>query len=103
MPTRNVVLTDYQEQFIAGLVDSGRYKNASEVMREAIRVFERKENSELAQIAALKEAIIVGEADFATGNYDEYSPMLLNQLADEVRAEVADERQQTAQSAEILR
>ncbi len=93
MPTRNVVLTDYQEQFIAGLVESGRYKNASEVMREAIRVFERKENKELARIQALQEAIIVGEADFAAGRYDEFSQELLDKLGAEVSAEcIANEK-----------
>lgn len=36
---QNVILSDYQVQFIASLIDSGRYKNASEVMCEGIRVF----------------------------------------------------------------
>lgn len=99
MPTRNVVLTDYQEQFIANLVDSGRYKNASEVIREAIRVFERKENEELARIQALHDAIIVGEADFSIGRYDAYSPQLLEQLATEVQATFAAEHPKKAQNA----
>ena len=34
MPTRNVVLTDQQTEFIKQLVSSGRYQNASEVLRE---------------------------------------------------------------------
>jgi antitoxin ParD1/3/4 len=33
MPTRNVVLTKHQEKLIEILVDSGRYQNASEVLR----------------------------------------------------------------------
>ena len=37
MPTRNVVLTDRQAQFIEKLASSGRYQNASEVLREAAR------------------------------------------------------------------
>ena len=35
MPTRNVVLTDQQTQFVEQLVASGRYQNASEVLRVA--------------------------------------------------------------------
>ena len=38
MPTRNVVLTDRQEALIEALVQSGRYQNASEVMREGLRL-----------------------------------------------------------------
>ncbi|HEX8587316.1 ribbon-helix-helix domain-containing protein, partial [Pseudomonas sp.] len=34
MATRNVVLTPHQDQVIHDLVQSGRYQNASEVMRE---------------------------------------------------------------------
>jgi antitoxin ParD1/3/4 len=34
MPTRNVVLTEHQETLIEMLVQSGRYQNASEVLRE---------------------------------------------------------------------
>ena len=43
MPTRNVVLTKRHEAFIHGLVESGRYRNASEVMREALRSLEQRE------------------------------------------------------------
>jgi antitoxin ParD1/3/4 len=37
MPTRNVVLADYQASLVKQLVDSGCYENASEVLREALR------------------------------------------------------------------
>jgi antitoxin ParD1/3/4 len=33
MPTRNVVLTDHQAALVEHLVASGRYQNASEVLR----------------------------------------------------------------------
>jgi len=36
MPTRNVVLTDQQENFVRELVEAGRYQNASEVLREGL-------------------------------------------------------------------
>ena len=37
MPTRNVVLTKRQEKLIETLVGSGRYQNASEVLRDGLR------------------------------------------------------------------
>ena len=45
MPTRNVVLTEHHEKVIADLVGSGRYQNASEVMREGLRLIEEREYS----------------------------------------------------------
>lgn len=41
MATRNVVLTLHLEQVIH-LVQSGRYQNASEVMREGLRLLEQR-------------------------------------------------------------
>lgn len=34
MPTKNVVLTRRQEELIETLIESGRYQNASEVLRD---------------------------------------------------------------------
>ena len=43
MATRNVVLTDAQSKFVNSLVSSGRYQNASEVLRAGLRLLEREE------------------------------------------------------------
>ncbi|MBV9290137.1 MAG: type II toxin-antitoxin system ParD family antitoxin, partial [Hyphomicrobiales bacterium] len=40
MPTRNVVLTERQTALVESLVKSGRYQNASEVLREGLRLLE---------------------------------------------------------------
>jgi antitoxin ParD1/3/4 len=48
MPTRNVVLTDYQAELVERLVASGRYQNASEVLREGLRLVESRETEEKA-------------------------------------------------------
>lgn len=69
MPTRNVVLTDAQAQFIERLVTEGRYQNASEVMREGLRLVEDKEERTKAQLKALREAARIGIADIESGRY----------------------------------
>ena len=43
MPTRNVNLTDELDHFVLAKVESGRYENASEVVRAALRTLEREE------------------------------------------------------------
>ena len=40
MPTRNVVLTEQQAGFVGELVAMGRYQNASEVLREGLRLLQ---------------------------------------------------------------
>ena len=43
MPTRNVNLTHELDRFVATKVKSGRYENASEVVRAGLRTLEREE------------------------------------------------------------
>ena len=50
MPTRNVVLTDHQAQLLERLVASGRYQNASEVLRAGLRLVEQQEDREAARL-----------------------------------------------------
>ncbi len=44
----NISFTDKQEQYIRDLVASGNYKNASEVVREAIRLHGEEQERKLA-------------------------------------------------------
>ena len=43
MPTRNVSLTKELDRFVARSVKRGRYANASDVMRSALRLLEQDE------------------------------------------------------------
>lgn len=43
MPTRNVNLTEELDRFVLGKVETGRYENASEVVRAALRALEREQ------------------------------------------------------------
>ena len=64
MPTRNVVLTNHQASYVEGLVSSGRYQNASEVLREGLRLVEQREAEDASRLEALRSAVRVGLADF---------------------------------------
>jgi antitoxin ParD1/3/4 len=72
MPTRNVVLTAHHEDLIETLVTSGRYQNASEVLREGLRLVEQREAEEAAKLEALREAARIGFADIEQGRYREF-------------------------------
>jgi antitoxin ParD1/3/4 len=69
MPTRNVVLTDRQAELVEKLVSSGRYQNASEVLRDGLRLVERRDAEEVIRLKALREAVKVGIADADQGRY----------------------------------
>jgi antitoxin ParD1/3/4 len=62
MPTRNVNLTNELDHFVRAKVDSGRYENASEVVRAALRTLERDEREYEAKLAAMRTAIDEGDA-----------------------------------------
>jgi antitoxin ParD1/3/4 len=66
MPTRNVNLTEELDNFVLAKIDSGRYENASEVIRAALRTLEREEQQFEAKLAALRTAIDQGDASGAT-------------------------------------
>ena len=60
MPTRNVVLTDKQEAFVGELVAAGRYQNASEVLREGLRLLEDQVQRRQAELADIQTGVITG-------------------------------------------
>jgi antitoxin ParD1/3/4 len=67
MPTRNVVLTERQAKFLENMVSSGRYQNASEVMREGLRLIEQQEAEKAAKLKALRDAVQLGIDDIEAG------------------------------------
>lgn len=69
MPTRNVVLTDHQAALIEQLVQSGRYQNASEVLREGLRMVEQRDTEDAYRLAALRKAAQEGIADIDAGRF----------------------------------
>lgn len=54
MPTRNVNLTDHYSHFVENLIASGRYKNASEVMRAGLRLLEQESKEDEAKLSVLR-------------------------------------------------
>ena len=71
MPARNVVLTEHHEKVISDLVASGRYQNASEVLREGLRLIEERDSRDTARLKILQEAARAGFADFDAGRFIE--------------------------------
>ena len=83
MPTRNVVLTDQQVELVEMLVHSGRYQNASEVLRDGLRLLQRRELEETAKLEAIRGALDDAEAAVAAGDLYDYSPALFDDIDEE--------------------
>ena len=56
MPTRNINLTEHLDEFVDHQVTTGRYSNASELVREALRLLEAQEQEHEAKVKALRQA-----------------------------------------------
>lgn len=67
MPTRNVVLTDHQSRMIDQLVHEGAYQNASEVLRDGLRMVEASRERHAAKLGALRALVDEADKDIANG------------------------------------
>ena len=72
VPTRNVVLTEHQAELIETLVESGRYQNASEVLRDGLRLVEQREAEDTSKLKALRAAARVGVGALDRGEFKEF-------------------------------
>lgn len=93
MPTRNINLTDRLDRFIAKEVKAGHYGNASEVVRESLRLLQLRKQEEQAKLKWLRDAVQSGidQADRGEGMVFN-TPEELDAFLDEVGEEVLRER-----------
>ena len=97
MPTRNVNLTKHFDRFIESGVASGRFSNASEVVREGLRLLEQREQEDKAKLEWLRAAAKEGFDQLDRGEGIEFGSMddfdvYIDRIGKEVSAEIAAER-----------
>jgi len=95
MPTRNVVLTERQGELIETLVKTGRYQNASEVLRDGLRLVEQREAEDEGKLKALRAAARVGAAALDRGEFKEFGTIedlqsYLNDLSEKIISRTAE-------------
>lgn len=92
MPTRNVNLTDDLDRFVETNVSSGRFSNASEVVREGLRLLEQRDKENRAKLEWLRAAAKEGADDIERGDYDTLDSIEdIDAFIREVREEAAIE------------
>jgi len=71
MTTRNVSLTDMLDGYVEDRVQSGAFQNASEVVRDALRLHKARTDEDARKLERLNRLIQEGEDDIAAGRYVE--------------------------------
>jgi antitoxin ParD1/3/4 len=71
MPTRNISLTTVQDAFIDRMVRNGTYQNASEAVRDALRLLRQRRLEDAARLRELRRRVQTGLDDFDRGDFDE--------------------------------
>jgi antitoxin ParD1/3/4 len=71
MPTRNINLTAQQDAFVQEVVEAGEYQNASEAIRDALRVLQQRRREDNLRLKALRAQIKVGAHALERGDFAE--------------------------------
>jgi antitoxin ParD1/3/4 len=69
MPTRKFSLTDQLNSFVEASVSSGQYRNASELVREALRLLAQRQQEDALRLERLRMAVREGEEAYMRGEY----------------------------------
>lgn len=71
MPTRNISLTAEQDAFVDEVVRSGDYQNASEAIRDALRVLRQRRREDALKLRVLRAQLRIGIEALQRGDADE--------------------------------
>jgi antitoxin ParD1/3/4 len=89
MPTRNINLTEHCDGFVERQVSSGRYSNASEIVRAALRLLEEHEQEREVKLKVLRRAAKQGFDEIDQGRgLVLTNTKALGRLFDEIEVEV---------------
>jgi antitoxin ParD1/3/4 len=86
MPTRNISLTAEQDAFIEKAVKSGEYQNASEAVRDALRVLRQRQREDALKLKALRAQIKAGVEALDRGEYTEVADADLDRYLEDMTA-----------------
>lgn len=81
------MLTERQVEPIDARVETGRYHNASEGLREGLRLKEQRDVADAPKLSALREAARIGRADSDAGRFTTVSDA--NEIRKHLRARAA--------------
>jgi antitoxin ParD1/3/4 len=86
MPTRNVNLTAEQDAFVEEVVRAGKYQDASEAIRDAVRGLQHRLQTDDLQIELLRTQLKAGLDALDRGAFTEVDDADLDAALDELAA-----------------
>jgi antitoxin ParD1/3/4 len=86
VPTRNVSLTAEQDAFVDRVVKAGEYQNASEAIRDALRVLQQKRREDALKLRALRAQIKAGLEALERGDFTEVADVDLDGYVEKLTA-----------------
>ena len=84
MPTRNVNLTDDQDAFVEKMVKAGKYQNASEMVRDALRGLQQRWKEDELKLTILRKQIKAGIKALDRGDFTEVEDADLDSSLDKL-------------------
>ena len=84
MPTRNVNLTDDQDAFVEKMVKAGKYQNASETVRDALRGLQQRWKEDELKLTILRKQIKAGITALDRGDFTEVEDADLDATLDKL-------------------
>jgi antitoxin ParD1/3/4 len=71
VPTRYIVLTDEQDEFVESIVRAGEYKDADEAIGDALRVLQERRQNDALKLETLRTLIRAGANALDQGEFTE--------------------------------
>ena len=87
MPTRNINLTPEQDAFVRTMVEAGEYQNASEAVRDALRVLRQRRQEDALKLKVLRAQIKTGIDELERGEFVEIEDTALDDYLDTLATE----------------
>lgn len=75
MATRNVSLTETLDTYVEDRVRSGEFQNASEVVRDALRLHKARTDDEARKLERFNRLVQEGIDDIEAGRYEEVTDL----------------------------
>jgi antitoxin ParD1/3/4 len=85
MPT-SIALSPHLEAFVREQVNAGRYNNVSEVVRDALRLLERRQQEDAVKLEALRSAVATGVASIDSDDFTIVEPQEIGALVSGIGA-----------------
>jgi antitoxin ParD1/3/4 len=92
MPTRNISLTAEQDAFVQEVVEAGEYQNASEAIRDALRVLQQRRREDSLRLKALRAQIKAGTDALERGDFVEVDDADLDRYLEQLTTSPAAKR-----------